>query len=310
MASLSVQTLDLTFQGIPGAIAAYLVPHRRGAVLVECGPGSTIDNLVTALAAHGLQVGDISDVLLTHIHLDHAGAAGWLALQGACIHVHPKGAPHLLNPEKLIASAARIYGDQMGRLWGEFLPVPANRLSVLQDGQEIDLEGLKFRAVDTPGHASHHFVYILDDWCFSGDIGGVRVGGRRYLRLPMPPPEFNLEEWRSSLDKLHRESFRRIAPTHFGIYDDPQWHLAALGRELDEVEAWIEEVMPAGPGLEELRSRFQAWVSARARKNGLEPAVADALEAANPSFMSADGIQRYWKKFRQDRRPGRADLEA
>ena len=208
-----IQTLDLKFRGFSGAIAAYLIPHSQGAVLVECGPGSTSMALEAGLQGIGLKVSDISDVLLTHIHLDHAGAAGWLARHGARIHVHPVGAPHLLNPEKLLASAARIYGDNMHTLWGEFLPVPEEQLTVHEDGEVIEIEGLRFRALDTPGHAFHHYAYIYQEVCFSGDIGGVRVGGARHVRLPMPPPEFNLELWRESVRRLEA----RVCPRRLSL---------------------------------------------------------------------------------------------
>jgi glyoxylase-like metal-dependent hydrolase (beta-lactamase superfamily II) len=115
---------------------------------------------VAGINAHGLQVGDVTDVLVTHIHLDHAGAAGWLAQQGARVHVHPVGAPHLLDPERLLSSAKRIYGDTMDTLWGQFLAVPEQRLSILEDNREIEIHGLRFRPIDTPGHAYHHFAYI------------------------------------------------------------------------------------------------------------------------------------------------------
>lgn len=296
--STTIHTLDLNFLGIAGTIAAYLIPHPRGAVLVECGPGSTKANLEAALQAHGLSSADVTDVLLTHIHLDHAGAAGWLAGQGATVHVHEVGAPHLVDPERLLTSAARIYGDMMETLWGEFLPVPVGRLVPHQDGDLIEIEGLSFRAIDTPGHANHHFAYLLGEICFSGDIGGVRMGGTRHLRVPMPPPEFHLEKWRQSVARLKREKISFIAPTHFGLFDDPDWHLAALLKALDEVEAWMEEVMPADPPIEQLSETFLKWSRDRSLSEGLDPGLLELYEAANPSWMSSAGIQRYYRKFR------------
>ena len=298
-----IHTLDLNFMGFPGTIAAYLIPHAHGAVLVETGPGSTLPALQAGLAAHGLRASDITDVLLTHIHLDHAGAAGWLARQGAKIHVHPVGAPHLVDPEKLLSSARRIYGDRMEALWGEFLPVPEERLSVLQDGDVVEIEGLSFRALDTPGHANHHFAYLFHDVCFSGDIGGVRLAGTRHLRLPMPPPELNLEKWRQSLDKLGREfssrsELTRIAPTHFGIFTDPGWHLAALAKALDEVETWMESIMPSDPPIESLNEQFVNWSRQRSLAEGLDSGLLEKYETANPSWMTSYGIQRYWRKHR------------
>lgn len=298
----SIHTLDLHFQGFAGAIAVYLIPHKHGAVLVECGPGSTSEALQAGLQAHGLKVNEITDVLLTHIHLDHAGAAGWMARQGARIHVHPVGAPHLVNPEKLLTSASRIYGDQMHSLWGDFLPVPEEQLVTHQDDEVIEIEGLRFQVVDTPGHAYHHFAYLHQEVCFTGDIGGVRMRGARHLRLPMPPPEFNLELWRESIrkleDKFEQGAFTRIAPTHFGLFDDPAWHLKAVTLALDEVEGWILQVMPSNPSTEELKDLFAQWTFERSQRYGLEPGLFGPFEAANPSWMSAYGIHRYWHKVR------------
>jgi glyoxylase-like metal-dependent hydrolase (beta-lactamase superfamily II) len=296
----NVETLDLNFQNIPGTIAAYMIRHSHGAILVECGPGSTIEELVARLRTYGLKPADISDVLLTHIHLDHGGSAGWWARQGARIHVHPVGAPHLVEPERLLSSARRIYGDMMGSLWGEFIPVPENKLVVHEDNEIIQIEGLEFKALDTPGHAYHHLAYIFQGICFSGDIGAVRVGEVRHLRIPMPPPELNLKLWRQSLRKLQLEyedgTITQIAPTHFGIFDDPGWHLNSLVMFIDEIESWIERVMPADPSVEELNDEFLRWTMQRSKKDGLSDEDIQAFEAANPSWMSAPGIYRYWHK--------------
>jgi len=291
-------TIDLHFMGFPGTIASYLIPHAHGVVLVECGPSSTLPALQAGLKAHGYSVKDVTDVLLTHIHLDHAGAAGWLARQGAHIYVHPIGAPHLRDPEKLLASAQRIYGDAMQTLWGEFLPVPPECLLVPQNGDNIEIGGLRFRAVDTPGHADHHFAYLLDDLCFSGDIGGVRLASFWHIRLPMPPPDLHIGKWRQSLQRLSSLPIRRVAPTHFGIFEDAGWHFKAAAEALDDVNAWIEATMPSDPPVEELNEHFVAWARHRSLEAGVPPEVIDAYEAANPSWMSTYGIQRYWKKYR------------
>lgn len=298
MSEKTIYTIDLKFMGIPGAIASYLIPHKRGGVLVECGPGSTQTALQEGLERYGYALSDISDVLLTHIHLDHAGAAGWLAKQGARIHVHPIGAPHMINPEKLLNSAGRIYGDLMDTLWGEFLPVRDEMLFVVEDGDTIEIEDVKFRAIDTPGHANHHYVYIHEDICFSGDIGGVRLSGLQHLRLPMPPPEFHLEKWRASLNKLYQEDFQRIAPTHFGVYNDPNWHLNAVEQALDEVENWIVENLLEDPPSENLKELFTEWSHNRSIQDGLTPEQFNAYQAVNPNSISSDGIRRYWYKYR------------
>ena len=298
MTERSIYTIDLNFMGIPGAIASYLIPHRRGGVLVECGPGSTQAALQEGLEILGYSLEDITDVLLTHIHLDHAGAAGWLAEKGVRIHVHPRGAPHMLNPVKLLDSAGRIYGDLMETLWGAFLPVKEEMLFIVQDNDVIEIEDLQFLAIDTPGHASHHHVFVLEDICFCGDIGGVRLAGLPHLRLPMPPPEFHPGKWRASLNRLMLENFKRIAPTHFGIYADTGWHLDAIAQALDDVERWMVETLPDDPTREDLADQFLEWTRQRSIQDGLTSEQFNAYQAVNPVSVSSDGIRRYWYKYK------------
>jgi glyoxylase-like metal-dependent hydrolase (beta-lactamase superfamily II) len=187
----------------------------------------------------------------------------------------------------------------MDALWGEFLPVPEQRLSVLQDGEEVVVNGLKLQAVDTPGHAEHHFVYLFEDICFSGDIGGVRLSGTHHIRLPMPPPELHLGKWRQSLKRLEALDFNHIAPTHFGVFSDKDWHLTYLSKTLDETEAWIESTLPADPPVEVINQQLITWIKNRARRDGVPDGQLEGYESANPSWMSGYGIQRYWRKYRQ-----------
>jgi len=298
MATTRIVTLDLNFQGRPHAIAAYLIRQGDAVVLIESGPGSTLPALEAGLAREGLSPRNVTHILLTHIHLDHAGAAGWLARQGAQIFVHPVGAPHMLDPQRLLASAARIYGERMESLWGEFLPVPESQLKVPNDAEEIVIGALKFLPIHTPGHAEHHYSYLFEDVLFSGDVGGVRIPGYPYLRVPMPPPELHIERWHESLARLRREKFAHIAPTHFGMFDDPDWQLNEVEKGLTAASRWLEEVMPSEPSLEELRERFIAWMRTEEEKMGMSAEVAQAYELANPPGMSADGLLRYWKKVR------------
>lgn len=299
MSDPQVNIIDLHFMGRDGTIAAYLVPHATGAILVECGPQSTVQSLVSGLKSFGYTPADISDVFLTHIHLDHAGAAGWFARQGAQIRVHEVGAPHLIDPQKLLASAARLYGDMMDTLWGEFIPVSPDKVTVMHDGEVVQVGGLSIRALNVPGHASHHLAYLIGDACFSGDIGGIRLNPRHYLSLPMPPPDLNLEKWRASVKYIRQYNPGRLIPTHFGIYTDVRWHLGAVLDALDEVEAWVEEKLPLNPSLEDLRAQFIEFERLRAQKYQVESATLDTQQAANPAFMSADGIYRYWNKYRK-----------
>jgi glyoxylase-like metal-dependent hydrolase (beta-lactamase superfamily II) len=294
----SIHTIDLSFLGRSGTIGAYLVPHSGGGILVETGPCSTIQNLLTGLNVLGYGVDNITAVFLTHIHLDHAGAAGWWAQHGARIYVHENGAPHLINPERLLASAGRLYGARMGELWGEFIPVAADRLTILHDGEVTTIGGLDIQALNVPGHASHHLAYIIGDACFSGDIGGIRLNPGKYLRLPMPPPDLNLEQWRNSIRHIQDTHPRRIIPTHYGEYPDAEWHLQAALEALDEVEHWMELVLPQNPPLEDLRRQFSEFEQKQALRYGIPLEIAENQQIANPSFMSADGILRYWNKFR------------
>ncbi len=298
MAKTRIVTIDLHFQDRMQAIASYLIRSGDAVVLIESGPGSTISSLESGLANEGLSPRDVTHVLLTHIHLDHAGAAGWLSQQGAQIYVHPIGAPHMLNPEKLIASATRIYGDRMDSLWGEFLPVAQDHLHIPQDAEEINIGGLKFLAVNTPGHAEHHYSYILEDLCFSGDVGGVRIPGFQYMRAPMPPPELHFAKWRDSIEHLRSMKFTRIAPTHFGIYEDVDWHLDELQKALGDAEKWIEGVMLTELPVESMYAGFSAWMQDQGRLQGLNEDAIAAYALANPLGMSVDGMLRYWKKTR------------
>jgi len=298
MAKTRIVTLDLNFQGRPHAIASFLIRHGDAVVLIESGPGSTLPALEAGLAKEGLTASDVTHVLLTHIHLDHAGAAGWIANHGAEIYVHPIGAPHMLNPDKLIASATRIYGDRMGTLWGEFLPVPENQLKTPNDAEVIKIGSAEFIPLHTPGHAEHHYSYLFEDIIFCGDVGGVRIPGYQYLRVPMPPPELHIERWHASIARLRALKSTRIAPTHFGIFDDPEWQFDQVEQGLDSALRWLEatladQEMP----IDELRASFTDWTMKEGEQIGLSDEVVNAYTVANPPGMSADGLLRYWKKF-------------
>ncbi len=294
-----IHTIDLHFLGRSGTIGAYLVPYSDRCILVETGPGSTVSVLEAGISQLGFSLESVTDVFLTHIHLDHAGASGWLAQHGCQIHVHENGAPHLVNPEKLLASAGRLYGDKMDALWGEFLPVPIEKITVMHDGEVAKFGKLSIRALDVPGHANHHLAYIIGDACFSGDIGGIRLSPQEYLSLPLPPPDLNLEKWRDSIRHIQAYDPTRIIPTHFGMYTDAKWHLQAVLSALDEVSTWAEKWMSTNPSLDDLRQQFIEFERQRATKYGVNQSVVENQQIANPSFMSADGIFRYWNKFKK-----------
>lgn len=296
--ALEIKTIDTVHEGHKGIIAVYVVPHAHGALLVDCGPGSALPTVLTSMRAHDVQASDITDVLLTHIHLDHAGSAGWWSQQGARVHVHPIGAPHLLNPEKLLASAQRIYGDDMQRLWGDFLAVPRDQLIEHADNDVIEIGGLAFTALETPGHAEHHFAYLSEGTCFTGDVGGVRLDGLGHIRPPTPPPEINFIKWRASLSRLRTTDINCLAPTHYGFYTDVAWHLDTLERNIDSLERWTETEMANHPDAETYRSRFASFLQELADSDGYTAAQVQSYNDAAGSGISADGVYRYWKKYR------------
>jgi glyoxylase-like metal-dependent hydrolase (beta-lactamase superfamily II) len=293
---MTIQTLDLLSQNRSHVIAAFLVQAPKGPVLVETGPGATLSTLKTLLAHHGYTPESIQHVLVTHIHFDHAGAAGWWAQQGAQIYVHHKGAPHLIDPRKLIASATRIYGNQMDSLWGELRPVPAEKITPVYDGDFLEVAGLTFKAIETPGHAGHHHAYRLDEVAFVGDVGGIRLPQSDFINLPSPPPEFDRETWQRSIDRLLAEPLQTIYLTHFGPVSDVKAHLSELRSLLDTATDFIRERMLAGLEREEIIRQYEAWNWQRARDSQVSSALIKSYASSNPLYMSVDGILRYWRK--------------
>jgi glyoxylase-like metal-dependent hydrolase (beta-lactamase superfamily II) len=293
---MDLHILDLNFQNVPETIASYLLIGPDGPVLVETGPGSTLGALQAGLAQHGVAPGDVRHVFVTHIHLDHAGAAGWWAQQGAQIYVHPFGAPHLIDPSRLLKSASRIYGDKMDSLWGDFLPAPAERVTAVHDGAVVEAAGLTFHVIETPGHARHHHVYRVADLAFTGDIAGIRLPSIPFMDVPAPPPEFELEVWQESIDRLLAEPLRTIYPTHFGPITAVADHLIALRDLLPETAVVVKQMLEAGLDRDEMVSQYYEWNRNRARQLGISDAAIHQYETANPWYMSVDGIVRYWQK--------------
>lgn len=295
--------IDHHFQGVPGVIGSYLLTGSDELTLVEAGSSSTTDALLAGIRAAGFDPERITRILLTHIHLDHAGASGTLVrrLPRATVYVHPIGAPHLADPERLLTSAGRIYGDQMERLWGEILPVPAERLVELGDGAEIDAGGRVLRALDTPGHAHHHLAYHDPERgdVFTGDVAAVRLAGLPYVRPPTPPPELDLELWRASVLRLRGLRPRRLLLTHFGAYDDPDWHLDDLLSRLFFWGGWVGARLEAGTDPEAVTGELQrvgdAELEERLDAGGWE----EAYELATNYRMTVDGFARYFRKKRK-----------
>lgn len=293
---MEIHPLDLNYQNTSHTIAAYLVVGPSGPVLVETGPASTLDTLKQRLAEHGYRPGDIRHVLVTHIHLDHAGAAGWWARQGADVYVHHFGATHLIDPSRLLSSAKRIYRDAMDSLWGETLPAPPERVHALRDGDKIKVAGLTFLALDTPGHARHHLVYRLGDIAFTGDAAAVRLPGSPFISLPAPPPEFDRDAWHRTIARLLKQGFATIYPTHFGPISNAREHLETVAHMIDEASEFLRGRMRDGFEREELAEAYLEWVRSRAFSQGLDERKFLWYETVNPTRMSVDGIVRYWRK--------------
>jgi glyoxylase-like metal-dependent hydrolase (beta-lactamase superfamily II) len=293
-----IALIDDMHLGRRHVIGAYLLLGDAPAI-VDPGPASTLATLEAGLAAHGVGVGDLHAILLTHIHLDHAGATGTLVQRNPQlqVYVHQRGAPHLIAPERLISSAQRIYGDQMETLWGEFRAVPEERLHILAGGETIALGERKIRVLDAPGHASHHVIYYEEQngAAWVGDVAGVRLPGGTYAHPATPPPDIDLEAWRRTLDALAALRPQMLLLTHFGPTFDPARHIAELWAN---TRHWAETVRMS---LE--RGEDEAIAIARLEElaaSAIGPDTPDDIRAeyaqAASVGMSWHGLARYWRK--------------
>ncbi len=292
---MRIETIDLQFQGSSGVTAAYLVAGETGHVLVESGPGSTLQHLLAGLAKCGLGTADIAGIIVTHIHLDHAGAAGWWTQQGVPVYVHQLGAPHLIDPSRLLASAGRIYGDNMDSLWGEMLPAVPKLVHALADGDVMEIAGMTFIARETPGHANHHHAIQINDVVFAGDVAGVRVGGV-WTDLPAPPPEFDLEKWLKSLHKLRQLPIGQLYLTHFGVVEDAAAHLDEFEARLRASANLIRKFVKANLSREEMIRAYRDWIRKEASAAGIPAEFLKQNEKAIAVDMSVDGMARYWRR--------------
>jgi glyoxylase-like metal-dependent hydrolase (beta-lactamase superfamily II) len=290
-----IHRLDLQFLGRSQTIASYLVPCGDGFALIDCGPYSTYQNLVKELGKKGIEPHLLKAVLLTHIHFDHAGAAWALAAQGVPVYVHPVGYPHMLQPEKLYQSAARIYGNRMEELWGIMQPVASTLIHAVADRQPVRIGTADFLPIYTPGHAHHHISWIIDNHMFTGDSAGVRINSR-YVSPPCPPPDIDIEVWLQSIDTMRSYRPTSLYLAHFGDYDDVEAHFDNLKANLLTWAAWFEPHAAAGTDLATLQNAFPEFIKDTMLANGIPEADVQRYENANPSFMSVAGLMRYWKQ--------------
>jgi glyoxylase-like metal-dependent hydrolase (beta-lactamase superfamily II) len=294
---MAVRILDTRHLGRPGIIAVTALETRDGLALFDVGPESTFENVLGELRTRGFAAMDVRDVFLSHIHFDHAGAAWRFAGLGATIHVHPRGAPHLIDPTKLIESATRLYGDQMGRLWGRLDAVPAEKVKVANDNDIIQAGEFEVRAVATPGHAGHHNVYQWEDNVFGGDVAGVRLKGGPVVP-PFVPPELQIESWRDSIAKIRRLNPARLYLPHFGVVEgEVPAHLDALEERVNRWAEWFRDEIRAGRSEEELISSFARYEEEDLRKGGAAEEDLVSYECADPSFMAVSAAERYWRKY-------------
>jgi glyoxylase-like metal-dependent hydrolase (beta-lactamase superfamily II) len=291
--------VDLNFLGRPGIIATAVLKNSGGVALVDPGPSTTLATLYKALAQQGIAVRDIRRILLTHIHLDHAGATGTLLEANPEIEVlvHERGARHLVDPSKLMASATRLYGADMDRLWGEVRPVPAARVTSLVGGERITAGGREFEVAATPGHASHHVSFFdrAAGVAFVGDTAGIRRGTGTYIMPPTPPPDIDLEAWRASADRILAWDPDTLFLTHFGPFRGARPHFQELFERLD---AWSERVrrLLADASLDdpERERRFVEEGRQDIRRT-LGEAEAEQYSRAGRLDYSWQGLARYWR---------------
>lgn len=294
--SYTIHTIDLLYQDTPETIAAYLILGADAPILIETGPASTLENLKAGLANHNLVLEDIKHVLVTHIHLDHSGAAGYLAQAGAQVYAHFVGAPHLIDPSKLLASAGRIYLDQMDTLWGTTVAAPAARVTAVEDQQKLTFGDLTVTCHDTPGHAWHHMAYQLDDILFSGDALGNRLNERPYTVLPAPPPEFKLDVWLETLSKIRAINPAIAYPTHFGSFTNIPSHIEQFESLLHDASNFVLARLKNGRSRDDIVEAYKAWDFERGKNAGMNEAELHQYITSNPLHMSVDGITRYWKR--------------
>jgi glyoxylase-like metal-dependent hydrolase (beta-lactamase superfamily II) len=290
--------IDLQFLGRAHAVATAVVQSPAGVALVDPGPTTCLRTLEAGLERQGITLDDVRQILLTHIHLDHAGATGTIvrAHPGITVFVHERGATHMAAPEKLVASARRLYGSEMDRLWGEFAPVPPQNLVALRGGESIEAGGRRFEVAYTPGHASHHVSYFeaSSGTAFVGDTAGVCIDGG-YVLPPTPPPDIDVEAWRESVHRIDAWSPGALFLTHFGPIVNARPHLQTLMDNLARTAAWVERTL-ADPGTDEERSRrFAEQLRHEMRRQMTEAQIASYPVAA-PFEMLWLGLARYWRK--------------
>jgi glyoxylase-like metal-dependent hydrolase (beta-lactamase superfamily II) len=282
-AHVTVGPIDLHYQGAERVVGCYLLETPDGAALFDCGPTSCLDRLRGGLRERGLELADVRHLLLSHIHLDHAGAAGVLVRENPALRVHVSaiGAPHLVDPSRLERSARRLYGDAFDSLWGELAPVPEQNVDVV--GERV----LELDCFPALGHASHHVCYIdAEGTLYAGDAAGVRIAPDSAVLPPTPPPEFDHEAWAATANEILRRNPERLALIHFGTFSDVARHIDELLSRLEDWTTWIEGGLTEPEFIDRVRESLVA--------DDTRPDV-EAYEHAMPLWQSYAGLKRYWE---------------
>jgi glyoxylase-like metal-dependent hydrolase (beta-lactamase superfamily II) len=290
--------IDTQYDGAPQTIGVFLLVGDRPA-LIETGPAARLDTVLEGMRQVGLRPEALRAVAVTHIHLDHAAATGLLArrIPHLEVYVHPVGAPHLVDPSRLLASAGRLYGSELGRLFGDVVPVPEDRIRTLGDGATVTLGSRRLVALETPGHARHHLVYVDEGSgdMFTGDAAGVAIPGSRYVRPPTPPPEIDVPAWDRTIDRLRALHPRRLLLTHFGAHTWADELLAQLRDRLRAVVTLVQQSIDAGMDDEAVVARLHtAMLDEVSRADG--PEQAGRLEIIMSTRLSALGLIRYVRR--------------
>ena len=295
--------VDLQFRGRPRVIATAILEAPGGVTLVDPGPSTCLDTLRAGLDAQGIAIGDLRTVLLTHIHLDHAGATGTLVRENPelTVYVHERGARHMIDPSRLLASAGRLYGDEMDRLFGEFLPVPEANVRALAGGERVEVSDRTVEVAYLPGHASHHVGYLdrASGVAFVGDTAGIRTGPESFVGPPTPPPDIDLEAWQDSIAVMRDWAPATLFLTHFGPHEGVSAHLDALVEHLQASAAIARRCLDLPGDDDESESRRQAAFVEEMRAyvaRYLDASEVDLHNDAAPLDQCWLGIARYWRK--------------
>lgn len=290
------ELIDLQFLGHNNTIASFLLRSTAGAILIETGPYSTYNNLTSRLHHLKMRPEDVKHVLLTHIHLDHAGAAWAFAQHGAQVYVHPAGYKHLLDPSRLMNSARQIYKEDMERLWSDMNAIPADNLQVVEHEQVLNFGDVEIKAWHTPGHARHHIAWQWEEVLFTGDVAGVKIGDGPVV-APCPPPDIDVTAWKESIALMRKLPVYQFQLTHYASSGDTEKHLNQLEADLLASADWIKARL--GTPIQELLPAYEAFAEDQLIKSGADRQQLERYKAANPAWMSVAGLSRYWQKQQQ-----------